>query len=202
MSPARPTLSRFVRAAAPSPMLRASARHRRRARDGASAAGLANTSQAWRDRARTTRHARTRPPCPCPAQRGTPAPATVRPWGRWSGSRLSEYAALLAHAGGALYGTELGSVTLKRIGFFCFPIKHSTHTQVQELLNLPLRFENRARASCYSPRAVFFARATCGRRGEWSKRGWGPQGCSNFLKTRLTTPSGTRGVTRTLRTVP
>jgi len=23
---------------------------------------------------------------------------------------------------------ELGSVTLKRIGFFCFPIKHSTHT--------------------------------------------------------------------------
>ena len=23
--------------------------------------------------------------------------------------------------------TELGSVTLKRIGFFCFPIKHSTH---------------------------------------------------------------------------
>jgi hypothetical protein len=40
----------------------------------------------------------------------------------------SEYAALLAHAGGALYGMELGSVTLKRIGFFCFPIKHSTHT--------------------------------------------------------------------------
>ena len=24
---------------------------------------------------------------------------------------------------------ELGSVTLKRIGLFCFPIKHSTHTQ-------------------------------------------------------------------------
>ena len=23
---------------------------------------------------------------------------------------------------------ELGSVTLERIGFFCFPIKHSTHT--------------------------------------------------------------------------
>ena len=41
----------------------------------------------------------------------------------------SGYAAILAHAGGALYGTELGSVTLKRIGFFCFPIKHSTHTQ-------------------------------------------------------------------------
>jgi hypothetical protein len=33
----------------------------------------------------------------------------------------------LAHAGGVLYGMELGSVTLKRIGFFCFPIKHSTH---------------------------------------------------------------------------
>ena len=30
--------------------------------------------------------------------------------------------------GGVLYGMELGSVTLKRIGFFCFPIKHSTHT--------------------------------------------------------------------------
>jgi len=25
-------------------------------------------------------------------------------------------------------GMELGSVTLKRISFFCFPIKHSTHT--------------------------------------------------------------------------
>jgi hypothetical protein len=24
---------------------------------------------------------------PVPAQRGTPAPATVRPWGRWPGSR-------------------------------------------------------------------------------------------------------------------
>ncbi len=40
----------------------------------------------------------------------------------------SGYAAILAHAEGALYGTELGSVTLKRIGFFCFPIKHSRHT--------------------------------------------------------------------------
>ena len=39
----------------------------------------------------------------------------------------SGYAAILAHAG-VLYGTELGSVTLKRVGFFCFPIKHSTHT--------------------------------------------------------------------------
>jgi len=36
--------------------------------------------------------------------------------------------ALLAHAGGALYGMELGSVTSNRIGFFCFPNKHSTHT--------------------------------------------------------------------------
>jgi hypothetical protein len=34
----------------------------------------------------------------------------------------------LAHAEGVMYGMELGSVTLKRIGFFCFPIKHSTHT--------------------------------------------------------------------------
>jgi hypothetical protein len=49
-----------------------------------------------------------------------------------SGTRItgggSGFTALLSHAGGALYGTELGSVTLKRIGFFCFPIKHSTHT--------------------------------------------------------------------------
>jgi hypothetical protein len=58
-------------------------------------------------------------------------------WGGWtwaadSGTGITGggpgYAALLAHAEGALYGTELGSVTLKRIGFFCFPIKHSTHT--------------------------------------------------------------------------
>ena len=61
-------------------------------------------------------------------------------WGGWtwamdSGSRVtgggSGYAAILAHAGGVLYGTELGSVTLKRVGLFCFPIKHSTHTLVQ-----------------------------------------------------------------------
>ena len=37
--------------------------------------------------------------------------------------------ALLAHAQGVLYGTELGSVTLERVGLFCFPVKHSnTHT--------------------------------------------------------------------------
>jgi hypothetical protein len=41
----------------------------------------------------------------------------------------SGFTAILAHAGGVLYGTELGSMTLKRIGFFCFPIKHSTHTR-------------------------------------------------------------------------
>jgi hypothetical protein len=29
---------------------------------------------------------------------------------------------------------ELGSVTLRRIGFFCFPIKHSTHTVCIECL--------------------------------------------------------------------
>ena len=34
--------------------------------------------------------------------------------------------------GGALYGTELGSVTLKRIGFFCFPIKHSTQWKKEQ----------------------------------------------------------------------
>ena len=28
------------------------------------------------------------------------------------------------------YSMELGSVTLKRIGFFCVPIKHSTHTRI------------------------------------------------------------------------
>ena len=54
-----------------------------------------------------------------------------------SGSRItgggSGYAAILAHAGEVLYGMELGSVTLKRIGFFCFPIKHSTHTGTQLL---------------------------------------------------------------------
>jgi hypothetical protein len=27
-----------------------------------------------------------------------------------------------------LYGTELGSVTLKRVGLFCSPTKHATHT--------------------------------------------------------------------------
>ena len=43
----------------------------------------------------------------------------------------------LAHAGGSLYGTELGSVTLKKIGFFCFPIKHSTHTKRRRLLTWP-----------------------------------------------------------------
>ena len=40
----------------------------------------------------------------------------------------SGYAALFAHAEGVLYGMDIGSVPLKRLGFFCFPIKHSTHT--------------------------------------------------------------------------
>jgi len=40
----------------------------------------------------------------------------------------SGYAVILAHAGGLLSGTELGLVTLKRVGLFFFPIKHSTHT--------------------------------------------------------------------------
>jgi hypothetical protein len=49
-----------------------------------------------------------------------------------SGRRItgggSGYAAILAHAGGVLYGTELGSVTLKRIGFlFVFQL-NTQHT--------------------------------------------------------------------------
>ena len=34
----------------------------------------------------------------------------------------------VTHHGGVLYGTELCSVILKRVGLFCFPIKYSTHT--------------------------------------------------------------------------
>ena len=34
---------------------------------------------------------------------------------------------------------ELGSVTLKRIGFFCFPIKHSIHTPTHAGTKLELR---------------------------------------------------------------
>ncbi len=37
--------------------------------------------------------------------------------------------------GGVLYGTELGSVTLKRVGLFCFPIEHSTHTHIPLLVD-------------------------------------------------------------------
>ena len=41
-----------------------------------------------------------------------------------SGTRItdggSEYAAILAHAEGVLYGTELGSVTLKRMCVFYY----------------------------------------------------------------------------------
>ena len=47
----------------------------------------------------------------------------------------SGYAALLAHAEGALYGTELGSVTLKRIGLFCFPTR--TTCQARGILQRP-----------------------------------------------------------------
>ena len=58
------------------------------------------------------------------------APRTPTVTAMDSGTRItgggSGYAAILAHAEGVLYGMELGSVTLKRIGFFCFPIKHST----------------------------------------------------------------------------
>ena len=37
------------------------------------------------------------------------------------------------YAGGVLYGTELDSVTLKRVGLFCFPTKHSTNTGLLRL---------------------------------------------------------------------
>ena len=43
---------------------------------------------------------------------------------------------------------ELGSVTLKRIGFFCFPIKHSTHTPMSDppaRLRFNLKWGHRAR---------------------------------------------------------
>jgi hypothetical protein len=54
-----------------------------------------------------------------------------------SGRRItgggSGYAAILTHAEGALYCMELGSVTLKSIGFFCFPIKHSTPMKLGDL---------------------------------------------------------------------
>jgi hypothetical protein len=41
--------------------------------------------------------------------------------------------ALLAHAGGVQYGTELGSMTLKRVVLFCFSTKSSTHTAVVQV---------------------------------------------------------------------
>jgi hypothetical protein len=78
-----------------------------------------------------------------------------------SGSRItgggSGYAALLAHAEGALYGTELGSVTLKRIGLFCFPIKHSTHTphfpvSGETRIESPANFDDHGYASATCPR--------------------------------------------------
>ena len=49
--------------------------------------------------------------------RTTPARLLPRPYLLLGNSRVFR----------TLYGMELGSVTLKRIGFFCFPIKHSTH---------------------------------------------------------------------------
>ena len=66
-----------------------------------------------------------------PIKRSTHTPGEVWTWAApVSGTGItgggSGYAALLAHAEGALYGTELGSVTLKRIGLFCFPIKHDS----------------------------------------------------------------------------
>ena len=63
---------------------------------------------------------------------------------------------------------ELGSVTLKRIGFFCFPIKHSTHTMTLQTcarkpgtysLKLDLLTRSRGRNSC----AMKVARKSCHR---------------------------------------
>jgi len=46
----------------------------------------------------------------------------------------SGYAALLAYAEGVLYGTEHGSVTLKRVVLFCFSTKIlNTHTELPNL---------------------------------------------------------------------
>jgi hypothetical protein len=77
-----------------------------------------------------------------------------------SGSRItgggSEYAALLAHAEGVLYGMELGSVTLKRIGFFCFPIKHSTHTR--GLFSPQGSYSHSARSHMEAIKGLFFPR--------------------------------------------
>ena len=58
------------------------------------------------------------------------------PGQRWILERGLRVGALLAHAGGVLYGTELGSVTLKRVGLFCSPTKHSTHTRVGSVADL------------------------------------------------------------------
>jgi hypothetical protein len=43
-----------------------------------------------------------------------------------------------AHAEGVLYGTELGSVSLKRVGLFCTPTKHSTHTEGRRRVDILL----------------------------------------------------------------
>ena len=64
--------------AAPSPLLWASARFRRRARKRVTGMVLPCAHNAARPHL---------PPVPVLARRGTPAPATVRPWSRWPGSR-------------------------------------------------------------------------------------------------------------------
>ena len=54
----------------------------------------------------------------------------------------SGYAALLAYAEGVLYGTEHGSVTLKRVVLFCFSTKILKHTHWNYLIYKCGRFLN------------------------------------------------------------
>jgi hypothetical protein len=51
---------------------------------------------------------------------------------RWRGAAMTPNFVTLT-------GKELGSVTLKRVGLFCFPIKHSTHTHsIDGTLKIPI----------------------------------------------------------------
>ena len=58
-----------------------------------------------------------------------------------------------SHQAAVTYGMELGSVTLKRIGFFCFPIKHSTHTGLFSVGSL--RFRARTEKSALAPFLIY-----------------------------------------------
>ena len=47
-----------------------------------------------------------------------------------------------------MFGPNRGTVTLKRIGFFCFPIKHSTHTLISQHLSTFIRVGNLTPLEC------------------------------------------------------